>query len=59
MKGYFPFPDVPLGRAYMMLGKKHKARAALKRVMALRTQNPLEYYKAKVMLNAIDSQAPE
>lgn len=57
--GYFPFPDVQLGRAYMLLGKKHKARAALRRVMGLRTQNPLEYYKAKVMFYAIDSQVPQ
>jgi len=53
--GYFPFPDVPLGRAYVMLGKRHKARAAFQRVVAKRTMQPLEYYKAKVELEAMDA----
>lgn len=53
--GYFPFPDVPLGKAYMTLGKKGKAAAALRRVTARRTQNPLEFYKAKVMLEAMEA----
>jgi len=53
--GYFPFPDVPLGKAYMALGKKGKAAAALRRVIARQIQNPLEFYKAKVILKAMEA----
>ena len=59
MGGYFPFPDLPLGRAYMMLGKEGNARAAFKRVMDRQIQNPLEFYKAKVALDSMNSEKPD
>ena len=53
--GYYPFPDVHLGRAYMLLGKDSKARGALGRVIKRRAAQPLEYYKALRILRQMDS----
>ena len=55
--GYYPFPDVHLGRAYMILGKKAKARGALGRVIARRSAQPVEYYKAIRLLRELEGQA--
>jgi hypothetical protein len=52
--GHFPYPGVPLGRAFMNEGDLARATAALRYVMRGQHQNPLEFYKAKVLLEEIE-----
>ncbi len=51
--GYFPFPNVPLGKALIKLGKHDEASNVLEYVILSEIKNPLEMYKAKKLLEQI------
>jgi hypothetical protein len=51
--GYYPFPNVPLGRALLALDRREEARIALAFVVSSQIHNPVESYYAKQLLMSI------
>jgi predicted Zn-dependent protease len=51
--GYFPYAAVPLARAYRESGNSQQSLAVLEAVLHSSIHNPLEYYRAKRMKEAI------
>lgn len=51
--GYFPFPDIPLARILIERGDYKRARVLLENVMKSKIHQPVEFYQAKKMLEAL------
>ena len=51
--GYFPFDSVPLARAYIGTGDIARAERALHRVFRSPIPNPIERYRAKILLEQL------
>lgn len=55
--GYFPFPNVPLGRALIHAGRFDDARAVLQYVISTKSNQPLELYRARRLMEMIPAAA--
>ena len=53
LRGYFPFADTKLGKAYILKKDYNNARIFLNNVVNAKIYNPLGYYSAKKMLEEI------
>ena len=51
--GYFPFADIKLGKAYILKKDYNRAGTFLNNVINAKIYNPLDYYRAKKMLEEI------
>lgn len=52
-EGYFPFPNIPLGRALMASGRYNEAEQEFEKVLSSKIYQPLEMYHARKELEKL------
>ena len=56
--GYSPFPNLPLARTLIAMGRPELAERALQPILQARIYRPLEVYRAKKLLRSLGVESP-